>query len=566
MSKYVYGIDLGTTYSCVSYLDENGKAVVIKNKDSDSTTPSVLQLRPGKEPIVGKIAKNTAVFEPDYTLKFIKNVIGRKDEITGEFKKIKYGTNGEEISPVDASAEILKALVAEAGDKMEDTVKDVVITCPAYFNTEQKAATKEAGTRAGLNVLSIIDEPTAAAIAYGQERGVAGQRFLVYDLGGGTFDITVMEITNDGRFKVVCSEGDHDLGGGRWDSVIMDHVIKLWREKFDTDEEMDIESQQDLINRVEETKISLSEKDEYRFVLSTDEGRIQVELTRKLFDDLTKSLLTSTIEITKKAIAVAQGFAVYEENGEKKEKPMDQILAEFDAKYDSSQISKILLVGGSTYMPQVKTAVEEAFKVETIRFQPNEAVAQGAAIYAMMIVRGEELHPTIMPGEEIDSEEISPVANVVVDELCSNLAPEMEQVIVELGDMPVVQTITNKSYGIGCRKVVVDASGHETREKKVKNMITRGMELPCDLSAPFSLAADNMPTVPIAIYESEYYDDYYDPDSTKLCFEKELPIPAGLSKGTNIEVMMSLNAESILKIKVMVGGQELEADTMVQFE
>lgn len=219
MSKYVYGIDLGTTYSCIAYQDEDGRPTVIKNMDTNAdTTPSVVQWGEDGTVIVGQEAKDTGVLEPDRTIAFVKQLMGKSP--------VAITIDGKDISPTEVSSYILRELAKQAGAQMDDEVKDVVITCPAYFGEAERTATKQAGEIAGLNVLSIIEEPTAAAICYGVTRADEDKNVLIYDLGGGTFDITVMKITN-GEIRVVTTEGDHDLGGKQWDNALSLSLIHI---------------------------------------------------------------------------------------------------------------------------------------------------------------------------------------------------------------------------------------------------------------------------------------------------------------------------------------------------
>ena len=209
MSKYVFGIDLGTTYSCIARVDDTARAEVIKNNDGDNITPSVVEFD-GDNVIVGADAKSEAVLNPENTVMLVKTLMGKTDFA------INY--NGEDKTPEEISAFILRKLTQDASEQLGVEVKDVVITCPAYFGTAERTATKNAGKIAGLNVLEIISEPTAAALYYGCAKEQDEKTILVYDLGGGTFDVTIMRISSD-KIQVICSDGDHDLGGKNWDEV-----------------------------------------------------------------------------------------------------------------------------------------------------------------------------------------------------------------------------------------------------------------------------------------------------------------------------------------------------------
>ena len=355
MSKYVYGIDLGTTYSCIAYQDEDGRPTVIKNMDTNAdTTPSVVQWGEDGTVIVGQEAKDTGVLEPDRTIAFVKQLMGKSP--------VAITIDGKDISPTEVSSYILRELAKQAGAQMDDEVKDVVITCPAYFGEAERTATKQAGEIAGLNVLSIIEEPTAAAICYGVTRADEDKNVLIYDLGGGTFDITVMKITN-GEIRVVTTEGDHDLGGKQWDNALSSILVDKFTAEsgYDGDPftaENNEEFLQDLAIKAERAKQALSNKASAKTMLEFEGERARVEVTREEFDAATKDLLDSTVTLTKKALE--------------------------DAKKEGVNVDEILLVGGSTKMPQVQEMIKDTFNIEPKNFEPDEAVAKGAAIYAII--------------------------------------------------------------------------------------------------------------------------------------------------------------------------------------
>ena len=214
MAKYVFGIDLGTTYSCIARVDDSARAEVIKNNEGSNTTPSVVAFE-GNNVIVGEDAKAEAVLNPETTAAFVKTLMGKTD--------FAFNYNGEDKTPEEISSYILRKLAQDASVQLGEEVKDVVITCPAYFGTAERTATKNAGKIAGLNVLEIISEPTAAALYYGCAKEQNEKTILVYDLGGGTFDVTIMRISSD-KIEVICSDGDHDLGGKIWDEALMHYL------------------------------------------------------------------------------------------------------------------------------------------------------------------------------------------------------------------------------------------------------------------------------------------------------------------------------------------------------
>lgn len=560
MSKYVYGIDLGTTYSCIAYQDESGMPVVVKNSEGDNTTPSVISLT-GDDPVVGQVAKDSAVFDAAYTLSLVKNKIGRKDE-DGNPVVIYYGEDAEkEISPTTASSYILKKLAEDAGKACDDEVSSVVITCPAYFNAEQKAQTKQAGIEAGLNVLSVIDEPTAAAICYGCSRDVEGQTFLVYDLGGGTFDITVMRVEN-GKFTVVCSEGNHDLGGALWDQAVFDYAEGQYREKTGDEEEFTIDTVQDLSLKSEKAKKTLTGTEKATIPIITENGRAKVEITRDTFDDITSTLLEETITLTKKAIAVAQGFATREENGTVYEKTLDEIIADFDSNFRPSEIDQILLVGGSTRMPQVEKKVLEVFGLKTAQFDPDEAVAKGAAIYACLADIDLQEESASAAEASGNGEEAGPVE--------THERATLSQAPVKFhGDAlggkktDIVETIVNKSYGI----VVTTYNstwpdGHEC----INNLILRDTKLPWEVTKTYSLSSDAQESIWIRLCEVTTRDEYAELEEQYIIFNEEYEIPKNLSSETPVDIKMSLQKDGTLDIEIRIAGQVMTGQHTVNMD
>lgn len=277
--QYVLGIDLGTTYSCVAYIDEFGKPVVLSNADGDDTTPSVVLFDSTESIIVGAEAKRSAKVEPDKVVQFIKRKMGKTDD--------KVSVNVVTYSAPEVSSYILKKLVADANSQLLQNgviqpgqeIKDVVITCPAYFGMNEKQATKTAGELAGLNVLDIINEPTAAAISYGVANKGKNETVLVFDLGGGTFDITVMNIS-DSKITVICTGGDDQLGGKDWDEALMDYVVSRYEEELGENLYDDMDAIAELYLDVETWKKTLSAREKVNITVNGPAGRFREELTR----------------------------------------------------------------------------------------------------------------------------------------------------------------------------------------------------------------------------------------------------------------------------------------------
>jgi len=368
----VVGIDLGTTNSCVAVM-EGGKPTVIANAEGFRTTPSVVAYTKNQDQLVGQIAKRQAVMNPENTFYSVKRFIGRRvDEVNEESKEVSYtvekaGSNvkikapvlNKQFAPEEISAEVLRKLAEDAGKYLGETVTQAVITVPAYFNDSQRNATKDAGKIAGLEVKRIINEPTAASLAYGLDK-MKDEKIAVYDLGGGTFDISALEI-GDGVFEVKATNGDTHLGGDDWDNRIMDWII----DEFKKDSGIDLSKQPDAVQRIKEegekAKIALSSTQEFEINLpfvtadATGPKHIQKKLTRSKLEQLTDDLFERTI------------------------KPVRDCLG--DAKWTKSDVNELVLVGGMTRMPKVVETARELIGKEPHKgVNPDEVVAIGAAI------------------------------------------------------------------------------------------------------------------------------------------------------------------------------------------
>ncbi|MFC5850092.1 molecular chaperone DnaK [Deinococcus petrolearius] len=376
MAKAV-GIDLGTTNSVISVM-EGGRPEVIVNAEGARTTPSVVAYK-GDERLVGQIARRQAALNPGATLFEVKRFIGRRwDEVREEANrspfKVKEGpggsvrieVNGQDLAPEQVSAEVLRKMVADASAKLGTSIKDVVITVPAYFDNSQREATRQAGEIAGLNVLRVINEPTAAALAYGLERK-GNETILVFDLGGGTFDVTILEL-GDGVFEVKSTSGDTHLGGADFDQRVVDWLAGEFQKEHNFDLRKDKQALQRLIEASEKAKIDLSSASETTislpFITFDPETRtpmhLERTLTRAKFEELTADLLRRVREPVQRALD--------------------------DAKLTASGIDEVILVGGSTRIPAVKRIVQDIIgKTPNESVNPDEAVALGAAVQAGII-------------------------------------------------------------------------------------------------------------------------------------------------------------------------------------
>ena len=380
MSKII-GIDLGTTNSCVSVL-ESGQPKIIENAEGDRTTPSVVAYTDG-ETLVGQSAKRQAVTNPENTLYAIKRLIGRKfdGEIKKEsevapFKIIKSDNGdawvevkGEKLAPQQISAQVLTKMKKSAEDYLGHEVKEAVITVPAYFNDSQRQATKDAGKIAGLEVKRIINEPTAAALAFGMDKKTGDQKIAVYDLGGGTFDISIIELAEiDGekQFEVLSTNGDTSLGGEDFDNVLIDYLVEEFKKEQNFDLTQDSSAIQRLKEAAEKAKIELSSNQQTEINLpyitadSSGPKHLLLKLTRAKLESLVGDLVSKTLV------------------------PVDVALK--DAKLSTSEISDVILVGGQTRMPLVQEKVKEFFGKEPRKdINPDEAVAAGAAIQGAVL-------------------------------------------------------------------------------------------------------------------------------------------------------------------------------------
>jgi molecular chaperone DnaK len=344
----VVGIDLGTTFSAVAYVDEDGRAQIIPNRDGSRITPSVI-LFEDEQPIVGQQAKANSLLNPYSTVEFIKRKMGEKFEFESE-NSVKY-------TPEDLSAIILKRIKEDAQDFLGKEITEAVITVPAYFNDAQRKATQDAGKIAGLNVLAVINEPTAAALAYGMANKEDSGIVLVYDLGGGTFDATIMKIQpND--IKILATSGDKNLGGFNFDNEIINYVVKCFLNSTGIDLSDDDAAMQDLRGKAEEAKKALSTRQKTNISVFSQGKPFKLELTREKFEDSISALIDRTETILESVME--------------------------DSKLKWKDINKILLVGGSTRIPKVREMIKKISNMDpSLDINPDEAVAMGAAYYAL---------------------------------------------------------------------------------------------------------------------------------------------------------------------------------------
>lgn len=518
----VLGIDLGTTYSCVAYIDENNKPVVLKNSEGNLTTPSVVYFEDGNEVLVGESAKESSKIYPEKSVAFIKRSMGQPNA--------NVFVNDKEMTPPEVSSYILKKIVTDACDtlKMEgkisddENIKDVVITCPAYFGINERSATKTAGELAGLNVLQIINEPTAAAITYGVADNKSDKVVLVYDLGGGTFDVTIIHI-KPGEIDVVCTGGDHTLGGKDWDDTIIMYVDDEFCRQTGTSESIldDPETLQEITLSVEKAKKLLTSKEKAPISVNYKGKRARIELTREKFDELTKPLLDRTIALTQDMI---------KEAGKKG--------------YSPDSIDEILLVGGSSKMPQVEKIIKETFNKEPKMFDPDEAVAKGAAIFASKENKYNILLDELAAATGQDKKKLK-------DDIESGKTTAAA--VASAAGAPIAARRLMSSEGIKIKNVSSRSFGtialNNNGEEKLFNIIFKNDSLPKESTQSFYPSADGQKDIRIRVLENLSSDAEIDPSLGSDIGEAQLTLPRGINKSTVINITFKLNTAGLLEIK-----------------
>ncbi len=515
MMKRVFGIDLGTTYSCIAYMDDYGKPVVLKNSDGDHTTPSVVLVESADNVIVGSEAKRSIEMESDKTVQFIKRKMGReKDKVT---------LNGTTYSAPEISAYILKKLVADANAELLQNgviapgqeVRDVVITCPAYFGMNERQATRTAGELAGLNVLSIINEPTAAAISYGVSTAAKQETVLVYDLGGGTFDITVMNISGN-NISVVCTGGDDQLGGKDWDEALMNYIVERYQEELDEDLSEDPEVIAGLYVDVETWKKALTSREKVNITVNGPAGRFREEMTRKHYEELTRHLLLRTKNLLDDVLRTA------EKQG-----------------YPLQKIDKILLVGGSSKMPQVAAMLQQDYHVAPSLQDPDEAVAKGAAIYAQNEKQFTDfvLEEAARTGKSVD--------DLMEEELTTHkLGDRFLRSGGASGGMKIsIQNVLSRTYGV----IALD----QYDQPHICNILMINAPLPASNTQTFYTVAPNQTGISIELMESRSTDPYMEIDGRKPLTTIQMRFQRSVPQGTSVDIALSLDNTGILHVSAV---------------
>lgn len=539
----VYGIDLGTTYSCISKY-ENGEVKIIADEEggSDLLASAVFVKDDGNELIIGEGAKEEGVLAPERLFQFFKRWIGKDPEKEPDYKH--YIVDGKEYTPVELSSLVLKR-IKEYAKKAGEEVTDVIITCPAYFDYAQRDATKKAGELAGLNVLAVINEPTAAAISYSNDKYQESQNVLVYDLGGGTFDVTLLKIeidstSNEKKIDVIATDGDAFLGGADWDNEMYKLLIEKFREQFDVaEEEIDEELKEMLSSATEKLKQKLTIQTTVTYKTKYDGEKIQLEISREEFDERTKGLLGKTEQLLNSMMKKAEEVGIRE-----------------------TDIDVVIEVGGSTRMPQVQNFLKERFGDEKVQFyDPDKAVARGAAIVAYTkayeknmkalkdrIERGEKIKTDVHGNVVITTKE----GKVEILDVVTQKDEKGNIVLPENTQKMVISDVAPRTFG-----VIVQDSGIQRYYSD--NLIKKDTKSPCKVEKTYYTPedSDKISDIAVRVTESVSYDDendlmpegegnnrsYVCPDSSlelKVRGMMLIPLEPGLPRGSEVDVMIEL--------------------------
>ncbi|TNE89160.1 MAG: hypothetical protein EP330_12025 [Deltaproteobacteria bacterium] len=546
--EIVLGIDLGTTFSAMAHVNRYGKPEIITNAEGFQTTPSVVHFYDEDACIVGEEAVKMVVIDPHNVVRFIKRHMGEEDFTLDFF--------GRDYTPQEVSALILRKLKEDAEELLGVDVNDAVITVPAYFNSAQRGATAEAGQIAGLNVLSIINEPTAAAIAYGLDRIGGKRKLLVFDLGGGTFDVTVMEIRGT-RLTTIASDGNAELGGKDWDDRLLNHVAEQFYEKFQLDPRDDAAPYQELYERCLNAKISLSSKERAVIPVNYRGQRMVVPITRTEFEELTRDLV------------------------EQCEDTANIVLEKARLRWED--LDDVLLVGGSTRMPMISNLLESlAGKPPAEGVNPDECVALGASLAG--VFRHRPNHPALLAqrqqmvsrAKEVKREErkVEPAPQSAPQPAPDPNRPKAAAIGLAYGGSLVAGSGSQKppeepTFGLP-GVTIEDATTHplgivvldRNREERVVELIPQGTRVPHRYKGRFAYAYENMTAVRVEVTEGVGERR----DEVTVIGKVELTGLPPRPRGTPIEVIYSYGVDQILQVRVIDVETGKEKEAQIQFQ
>jgi molecular chaperone DnaK len=505
--KPVLGIDLGTTYSCVARLDENERVTVLPNSDGEYTTPSVVYYEDSGNVIVGKFAKKELDQDPDNVVALIKRHMGEANYTAR--------VGDQELYPSQVSAIILRKIVEDAltelgADVPQDgPLADVVITVPAYFGAAERSATVDAGKHAGLNVLNIINEPTAAAIAYGVVNAGGPQTVLVYDLGGGTFDVTVIKVSEN-EIRVIATGGDHELGGADWDQRIKEMLAEEFMLQYPAkgDPRTDLEAGDSLSVLAEDVKKTLTKKESATVTLVAHGERAKIELSRAGVLERTDDLVARTFSFTRQVLEAADEKGV-------------------------QQYDELLLVGGMSRFHIAQRLRKEFPDLPEPRLMdPDQIVAKGAALFAAhKVAELDDLDPQSAPRDR----------------------PKLPG-----GTAPEIINVTSKGYGAKVVDDERDMVGH------IEWLIKPNDEIPASPRETFHTVSQGQTAVHIEVYESTTGElSRVLTDHSKLVEGELTGLPRGRAAGQPIDVSYNLGDDGILRVAATADGQELKLEAKI---
>ncbi len=509
-ARAVFGIDLGTTYTCVAKLNEYGQPEVVPNQESELTTPSVVYFESASSVVVGEAAKNELRRDPEHVVQLVKRHMGEEGWTVT--------VDEEEYLPQRISALILRSVVLSAlatdGEDAPESgpLADVVITVPAYFGAAERQATRDAGQIAGLNVLNIINEPTAAAIAYQAATPGETANVMVYDLGGGTFDVTIVRVSEN-QIQVVATDGDHALGGADWDDALQELLAEKYLTTHpDQDPRTDEFAAGDLAYLAESVKRNLSKRERYSTSITAHGQRASVEVTRAEFEKRTAHLVSQTVEFTRKTL----------------EKAADR---------DVSKIDQVLLVGGMSFSPVIRATLAQEFPAlpEARLKDPNQIVAKGAALFAAHSVAESEF----------------------ADQEATEAAESSESAQAARPSVLKIVNVSSKGYGV--------SSLNRKGEVEVAWLIKPNDPVPCNPTQDFYTVHANQTEVVLEVFESPTTELVNLPAENKMLVEGLLTgLPARQPPGTRLDVDFTLGEDGILHILARAeNGAEMSLEAKI---
>jgi len=502
----ILGIDLGTTFSAMAYVDRFGKPNIIPNSDGHATTPSGIYFYEEEACVVGLEAIKMAVVDPPNVARFVKRNMGEQD-----FELFFYERT---YTPQELSAFILRKLKEDAEEALGQEVKRAVITVPAYFNSAQRAATAEAGAIAGLEILSILNEPTAAAVYLAMDELGGAHRMLVFDLGGGTFDVTLMEI--DGlTLRTVASDGNAELGGKDWDDRLVNHVAERFEQQYGLDPRDDVRPYQELYERCLAAKVALSTKPRAAIPVIYQGKRAVIKVTRDEFEGLTRDLVQQC------------------------EDTCDLVLGKAGVRWE--ELDEVLMVGGSSRMPMIRQMLTRRSGFKDFRqVNPDECVALGASLVA--VFRHQADHPALVSSRRAIQERAGGrLSHGALLDLDDGVDQSRHQATALRSGLPEVAIQDATSHPLGV--VVLDRAHRE----QVVNIIPEATPLPCERRSRFAYAYDNMTAVRVTVTEGEGGTR----DEVSVVGEVVLDRLPPRPRGTPIEVIYRYTTDQILEVDIV---------------